>query len=67
MHLTLENVVVAVLVACVVGLVCILLGRVLKAVGMPPAVAVGGFFEQYAWAIGLIAGLWAFVTGWRPF
>ncbi len=66
MHLTLENVVIAVLVAVVIGLLCVLLGRILKAVGVPPAEAVGSFFEQYAWAIGIVAGLWAFVTGWRP-
>jgi hypothetical protein len=26
-------------------------------------VAAGGFLEQFAWGIGLIAGLWWFVSG----
>jgi len=33
---------------------------------VPPAEAVGGFLEQFAWAIGILAGLWAFFSGWRP-
>ena len=66
MHLTIENVVIAIIVACVIGLLCVLFGRILQATGVPPVAAVGGFFEQYAWAIGILAGLWALVTGWRP-
>lgn len=66
MHLTIEGFFIALIVGCVIGLICILLGRLLKAVGIPPAEAVGGFLEQYAWAIGLLAFLWALLTGWRP-
>lgn len=61
-----ERLILAVIIGVVVGLVCILAGRLLKAAGVPPAVAVGTFLEEYAWAIGIIAALWAFITGWRP-
>jgi hypothetical protein len=61
-----EHIVIALIIAIVVGLLCILVGKLLKAMSVPPAAAAGDFLETYAWAIGLVAGLWAFVTGWRP-
>lgn len=54
--------VLSVIIACVVGLVCIFGGRMLKGVNLPPAAALGGFLEQFAWAIGLLAGVWYFVS-----
>ena len=62
----LERIVLAVIIAVVIGLVCILVARLLKAVNVPPAEAVGGFLEQFAWAIGILAGLWAFFSDPRP-
>lgn len=53
----------AVIVAVVVGALAILLGRVLKTIPAPIAVTVGGWFEQFGWAIGLLAGLWWLLTG----
>ena len=53
----------AVIIAVVVGLACILLGVVLESINVPPAEAVGGFLTTYAWAIGILAGLWAFLGG----
>jgi hypothetical protein len=60
-----EHVVIAILVACIVGLVCVFAGRMLKAAGVPFLVAAGGFLEQFAWGIGLIAGLWFYFGGPR--
>lgn len=55
--------VLSVIVACVVGLVAILAGKVLASIGIPIAATVGGFLEQYGWVIGVLAGLWYFFTG----
>lgn len=59
----LEAIIIALIVGLIVGLGCVLLGRVLKSIGVPPAEAVGGFFEQFAWAIGIVAALWFFFAG----
>lgn len=55
--------VMAVIVACVVGLIAILAGKILSSVGIPIAATVGGFLEQYCWVIGVLAGLWYFFSG----
>jgi uncharacterized membrane protein YdcZ (DUF606 family) len=52
--------VMAVVVACVVGLVCLLLGSILASLDIPPASAVGSFLSRWAWVIGCLAGLWQF-------
>lgn len=59
----LETILLAILVAVIVGLVCLLLGKVLASLAVPPAAAVGGFLVQYCWVIGVVAGLWYFVSG----
>lgn len=48
----------ALVVAVVVGLVCILGGSLLVTMNVPPATAVGGFLNSYAWGIGLVAGFY---------
>lgn len=58
-----EALILAVVVACVVGLICLLLGKILASLAIPIAVAVGGFLEQWAWVIGVLAGIWFFFTG----
>lgn len=58
-----ETLLLAVVVAVAVGLVCLLLGKVLESLGVPPAAAVGSFLTQYCWVIGVVAGLWYFITG----
>ena len=55
--------VLAVVVAVVTGLVCILLGSVLASLGVPIAVTIGDFLHQWAWVIGVLAGLWYFFAG----
>jgi len=62
-----ESIAIAIGVGVLVGLASVFIGRMLKAAGVPPAEAAGGFLEQFAWALGFVAALWAFATGWRPF
>lgn len=57
------RVVLAVVVAVVVTLLCILLGGILATLGIPIAVTVGNFLEKYGPAIGVLAGLWYFFKG----
>lgn len=55
--------VLAVVVAMVVGLGCILLGSILAGLGVPIAKTVGGFLTQWGWVLGVLAGLWYFFSG----
>ena len=55
--------VMAVVVAAVVGLACLLIGSLLASLGIPPAAAVGSFLVRWAWPIGILAGLWQFFAG----
>jgi hypothetical protein len=56
--------VLAVIIAVVVGLICVaLLGPILVSVGVPIAVVVGSFFEVWGWVLGVLAGLWFFFRG----
>ena len=57
-----EHIVIAVVIAVIVGLLCIFGGRILKSLSVPPAVTVGGFFEEYAWPIGVLVGIVWFIT-----
>ena len=58
-----ESIVLAVIVAIVVGLLLILLGKVLSTINVPIATTIGAFLVQYGWAIGVLAGIWYFITG----
>lgn len=55
--------VLAVCVAVVTGLLCILLGGILGSLNVPIADTVGSFLVRYGWVFGIIAGLWFFFTG----
>lgn len=60
--------VLSVVVAVVVGLICVgLLGPLIKALPGPFAGAVGGFLSQYGWVLGVLAGLWYFFTNGKLF
>jgi site-specific recombinase len=60
----LGRIVLAVVVAIVVGLVCMaLLGPLLVAMHVPPAVVLGNFLVTYGWTLGILAGLWYFFSG----
>lgn len=58
-----SRVVLALIVAIVVGLLCILLGGILVTLQVPIAVTVGGFLQQWGWVLGVLAGLWYFFRG----
>lgn len=54
----------AVIVAIVVGLVCMyLLGPLLLAMAVPPATILGNFFVKFGWTLGILAGLWYWISG----
>jgi len=59
----LKRVILAVIVAVVVTLGCILLGLLLGAIGISVAEVIGGFLTKYAGAIGILAGIWYFFRG----
>lgn len=59
-----EAIVIAVLIAVIVGgLLVYLLGPVLKSIPAPITQIVGDFFIKFGWVIGLIAGLWWLFIG----
>jgi hypothetical protein len=58
--------VLSVIVAIVTGLVCLLLGAILVGLSIPIATTVGDFLSRWAWAIGILAGLWYFFAGRMP-
>lgn len=58
MPISITRIIQAVLVAVVVGLVCILLGSVIADLKVPIAVTIGGFMHEWGWVIGVVAGLW---------
>ncbi|MHB8420652.1 MAG: hypothetical protein ACYDCL_21480 [Myxococcales bacterium] len=55
--------VLAVVMACVTGLVCVLVGAILGSVGIPIAVTIGAFLVRWGWILGVLAGVWFFFTG----
>ena len=58
-----ELLVLSVVVAVIVGLVCVaLLGPLISALPGPFAAAVGSFFTKYGWVLGVLAGLWYFFS-----
>lgn len=61
--MSITRVIQALLVAVVVGLICILLGGVLVTLKVPIAVTVGGFMQEWGWVIGVVAGLWFYFGG----
>lgn len=59
----LARLVLAVVVAVVTGLVCILVGGILVTLKVPIAVTIGDFLSAWGWVIGVLAGLWYFFSG----
>ena len=59
----LSRLVLAVVVAVVVTLACILLGGILISLTVAVAVTVGTFLKNYAGVLGVIAGIWYFFAG----
>lgn len=59
----LSRLIIAVVVAAIVGLACLLLGSILSGLGIPIASTIGKFLTQWAWVIGVLAGLLQFFRG----
>ena len=53
----------AVVVAVVVTLACVLLGTILQSLTVAVAVTIGDFLKTYAAVLGVLAGLWWFFVG----
>lgn len=65
----LARIVLAVVVAVLVTLGCILVGGVLSDLEVKIAVTIGNFLSKYASVFGILAGLWFFFAGsasWTP-
>lgn len=58
-----KQLVLAVCVAVVVTLVCVLIGGILISLGVPIAVTIGGFLKTYSTVLGVISGIWFYFTG----
>ncbi len=59
----LSKLVLAVVVAVVVTLACILVGAILVTLKVDIAVTIGQFLKDYAGVFGVLAGLWHFFSG----
>lgn len=59
----LSRIVLAIVVAVVVTLGCVLVGGILISLSVAVAVTVGNFLKDYAGVIGVLAGLWFFFSG----
>lgn len=58
----LSRIALAVVVAVVVTLACILLGGILATLEVDIAVTVGDFLKHYSGVLGVLAGIWYFFT-----
>lgn len=56
----LARIILAVVVAVVVTLACVLLGSILTALTVQVAITIGDFLKSYSSVIGILAGLWWF-------
>jgi hypothetical protein len=59
----LAKLILAVVVAVVVTLGCLLLGAILVTLKVDIAVTIGEWLKQYGAVLGVLAGLWYFFTG----
>lgn len=56
----------AIVIGVVTFLLCLLLGVVFVALGVPVLTQVGKFLQQWAPVIGVLGGLLSYFTGWSP-
>lgn len=57
------KIVIAVVVAVIVTLACILLGGILDSLKVDVAITIGNFLKSYGAVLGVLAGLWYFFAG----
>lgn len=60
----LRNLILAIVIAVVVTLGCVLLGAILVALNVQIAVTIGNFLKTYSGVLGVLAGLWYFFSGY---
>jgi len=53
----------AVVIAVIVTLACMLLGKILGAIDLSITFAIGAFLVQFSAILGILAGLWHFFGG----
>lgn len=58
-----NKLVLAVVVAVVVTLACVLVGGILQSLSVSVATTVGNFLVKYSYALGVLAGLWYYFAG----
>ena len=58
-----RKLILAVVVAVVVTLACILLGGILDSLKVQIAITIGDFLKSYGAVIGVLAGLWFYFAG----
>jgi hypothetical protein len=59
-----ENIIVAIVIAALVGLLLVgLLGPILNSVGIPIVAVLGAFFVRWGWVLGVLIGLLWFFGG----
>jgi len=61
--MSITRIIQALLIAVVVGLLCIFGGGIIVTLQAPIAVSIGGFLVQWGWVIGVIAGAWFYFGG----
>ena len=59
----LSRLVLAVVVAVIVTLACVLLGGILVTLNVAVAVTIGEWLDKYSAVLGVLAGLWHFFAG----
>lgn len=56
----------AIVIGVATFLICLLLGMIFVALGVPVLTSVGKFLQQWAVVIGVLGGLLSYFTGWSP-
>lgn len=60
----LRKLILALVIAVVVGIVCVaLLGPIIGSLAVPIAAVIGGFLVTWGWVRGVLAGLWYYFAG----
>jgi hypothetical protein len=57
---------IALVIGALVWVLCLGLGTVLAATGVPVVVTIGKFIAAYAVIIGILGAALSFLTGWSP-
>lgn len=53
----------AIVLAVIVGLLCLLLGSLLGVTSVAPLEVIGGWLARFCWVLGVLAGVYQFLGG----